>query len=602
MWRSKLKDPSIILFISFVVGILGLWICTPKIDFSVTHSNQLTDAEADRTPIFPNLKPWYRAASGDKASYAIRLYQSHYYQISRFRILQDDCIQTININDKILKTENCNYARGQKIDLSHHLKLGSNLITINVINYGGSTGLDFYVDFLNDPIGRILLFYWVIWWLSLLFFLCQKMGFTKPTTALFLLSNAVILYVGSQYTYQEYGNDVPAHLDHAIYLYNHWWRTDPFFHAGFRYTSLYYLLLSVAAERGNIFILGGLIWRIISFVFYTAFLAAGAKIITIAFKNHKFYLLPQALFLLWPLHAIYAFHVNNDVPFYALCTVAFLYWIYYTQSPTIKNLAFAVAFSSISLLVKFNTLILIPAILAVIWMQRKAFYSHVKYSLTKSPRYFIFIILLPLVSLVVGPFYSAYKAEQLHYDPGIYGAQGLGGAAIYANNNAESYVIPTAKSLFDNPFIDHGNLKDRQNVWYYLMKTMLFGEHSFKLMGIARLMMGALCILLFFVLADQLTLAFKQTGNARILWVNSLFLWAGIAGIIFFRAQYNQTASQNFRYIVPCLVPFVISWFSMASYCFQKKMIIFSLLAGSSSALMIAAGLFYYPYIFMFLR
>ena len=579
-----------------LLGILLTWLSMPGMKMEIFPSYSNNDP-SDLISVFPNNKPWYRAHPGEVVRYAITVNKSNNLQVSSFRLLPDDCVANIILNGReIFKNKSlaCAYDKGISFTLSPYWVAGKNTLNIIVYNRTSTVGLDLYADFFNDNTAKLLFYYWAGLWFAIILLVAKRLKLSNAITACFCLSTLMLFSGGMSYTYHFFTHDLGAHADHISFLYTHWWRSDPFLHAGFRYPSLYYLLIAWLTRAGNYLLLGGLVWKLSSFFFYNVFLLAGLKVIEKTLRNLLQRHIAQAVFLLWPLHSVIAFHVNNDIPFYAFCTLSLLAWISYVQRPNLQQLCLAAGVTSLSLLIKFNTLVLAFTILAALWIRRDAVLANIKEGWLKERLLLAALIMTPIMSLGIGPLYSAYKAHQLPYDPGIYGAQGTGGAILLAQNNAASYVVPTAASLIDSPYIQHGIVESKQNLWAYLAKTMLFGEFGFPNAELAQVMMMSLCLFLLPAIAYLFFLSIKDLSQNPALLLNVLFLLGSIVGIIFFRAQYHQTASQDFRYIVPCLIPLIIAWCSMVSHWQKKGLVIFSILGYASAIVLIGSGIIFY--------
>ena len=129
---------------------------------------------------------------------------------------------------------------------------------------------------------------------------------------------------------------------------------------------------------------------------------------------------------------------------------------------------------------------------------------------------------------------------------------------------------------------------------------MLFGEYDFSSPEIAEIMVMCLCGMALTVLASVFLLLRKDKITPAAL-LNILFLLSALAGLVFFRAQYKQTAAQDFRYIVPSLIPFVMAWSSTVAQWQRRDLWFLYIPAYASAALLIASGIVLYELFFYYL-
>lgn len=298
------------------------------------------------------------------------------------------------------------------------------------------------------------------------------------------------------------------------------------------------------------------IFRIIQF--YTLFIFFIFLLVSILIINevlgiNKNSLLAVGLLLFWPSGTIHALRIANDAPAYLFFALSLLFLIKWWQTNSTRSLILSGFFSATGLLVKSN-LAVMASVLFVCFIY-KIYFSKI----IILQRAFEFIILFVIFSIAIlfnqrSIFLGMKQDDALigNYKGVPVQVYGIGNGLLnYIGFDFEAYINYSTIIAAE----DKGG---RQYFLNYLLKTGLFSE--VQAIGnlqafIARIISYLLFCLIIFAGIGLFSLRAEDVAARPPLLILASALFLSLAA---FRYKYPLSPSNDFRYIYPILIPFVI--------------------------------------------
>ncbi|WP_159732066.1 hypothetical protein [Sphingobacterium paramultivorum] len=451
-------------------------------------------------------------------------------------------------------------------------------------------------------IGRFWSFSWIKWniagflILSVIFFTCKRI-YQK-----FLFKSSIFIFVGSiclfivgaiVIPFERYSYDVHGHVEYVGYILQY--KEIPLASSGwmFYHPSLYYLVsasfLWISNFSGVTSDEAVKILQLLSlslFILYSYFSIASidkffriiiSKDIASKSKIVYAYYMAILLFLLWPSNMIVAIRIGNDIMFDLLFSIGFYFSLCWYDSKKLGDLFYATFFAACCVWAKSNGYILF-ALLAMLLLVLviKEIRVHKIKETTLTAIFTLFFVGLFSVYLSFGAkIRSSLNGSQKSMI--VENATSLN-PALLVDAHFSNFMPFNPLPFIEIPFTDSmDDSRGRQSFWYYLMKTSLFGEFHFD--GIKIAVIAQSISLLFLLLV--LSFFYGMIRYCRIAAVPpfifsiSLLTFAMIA----FRVCYPYSCSNDFRYIYPAILPFVlISSLSLIRFK-DSKLILFLFLS-----------------------
>ena len=346
--------------------------------------------------------------------------------------------------------------------------------------------------------------------------------------------------------------------------------------------------------------------QILSIFLYTVFTFYAVQIIQAVFteKNSNKFLVFSGVCMLvfWPVGIIHSVRIGNDLLLYPLYTAALYYLILWWQKSSSKFLYIASILAVLAALTKSNGLVIVIIISLCLafkfWVNRLLFWDALvdlkKYFNTNTDpkvrkneivrvlsndlRYAKQIVLASIIFLCGS---AVFLAKAFYAgDKEIIGNSGGLNIALKVKNNLDNYLFFDLKDFlttsFASPWLDEGG---RQYFFNYFFKTSLFGEFEIKnLLGknIAILLSFLFIVLLFLVINNILKLDLEKTEKNLPIILNLFLLPISLS---FIRVSYPFSPSNDFRYVVPFIISFVIFYLFAISDLKKNNLIGFALYA-----------------------
>jgi 4-amino-4-deoxy-L-arabinose transferase-like glycosyltransferase len=338
---------------------------------------------------------------------------------------------------------------------------------------------------------------------------------------------------------------------------------------------LYYIFGAISYNLfgGSMATMFGL--QLTSLLLSVIFVIFGVKILSLFIKNKLQFGLATALFVFFPSGVILSTRIGNDIMITTIYTIA-LYcickWWIDNQN---KYLWLGSIFGLLATVSKSNGLVVcVILLLAVstryIFDNVSTIRDLVRLSTIKN---LIKINKIPLLFTIFG-FLANFSRNLINYFAGtqndwLVSSVELIDPSLAGTNNWQTYFGFDFVAFLFGQFTDTRYDVSRNYFWNFLIKTSLFGEFKFWNFLEAEIALILNFIALFLVGIFIFTLIrqfanYKQTIKQNfekyyIIWLNIVFL---LGGLLFYRIKMPFVSNNDFRYIYPFLLSFIVILFS----------------------------------------
>lgn len=484
---------------------------------------------------------------------------------SHFLIIPDDCLQQFIVNGSPVDDPSiplCDYTKGHTFDLGTQLHTGNNTIEAVIHNNGGSA------VFLLQPSwsDRMIAIPVAVGSLALLCFIVlrvsrkKKNSWSAPMIILFILAALLRIYYVAVTPHWVRGQDTDGHIDYINYLLDN--RALPPPDAGWEFWQppLYYVISAVWVAPLRLVGLSEssqLIWvQILSLTLslWTVLLAMqiGKRIFLTDRERTTGLPLFVGLIAFVPSLVMLSARINNDaleVPLAFLTVLLLLEW---WNKGKRSVWLWAIVALSLAILSKSNALLLLPVAYICLFVKNGWRWKRTMIDGCAG---------LLIITLLAGWFTIYRHVSDTNQDP-LVGNTATLNSGLVVDNSFAAYVtfnpVEFVRMPYNNPWEDAAR---RQYFWEYLYRSAFFGEFNFD-EGRKAL---ASWLLVFSFSAFLLSMWGWIMGWKH--WKD--FLPLLLLGVVFpaghaaFRFRYPSGSSQDFRYIVPFLIPaaaFVTLW------------------------------------------
>jgi hypothetical protein len=344
--------------------------------------------------------------------------------------------------------------------------------------------------------------------------------------------------------------DVPAHISYIKFVAHNYKLPKPIDCWECYQQPLYYILaasvynsaqlLGVNQEQDLIRIL-----QYFSLLIFYLFLVVSILIFRLMLDLKKA-ILASSLLLYWPSTTFHAVRIGNDVLLYLFVAVALYSLLHWYKKEKRQSLVTSVIFILAGLVTKTNALVMLPVILLSFYLKKK--------SIKKSA---IFTFVLLILITIFGVFNLRHTLLGNEQDNWLVG--NFGDIKNFVGNSFINYTYFDFISYIYYPNISPvSDIGGRQYFWVYLLKTSLFGELLIENPGfgyLAKIISLMLLLMVIFLVIRVLTFKKSQLKELGPILLTLLFF---VASSMIFRFFYPCPCSNEFRYIYPVLIPFLI--------------------------------------------
>jgi len=462
-----------------------------------------------------------------------------------YNVIPDDCIKKIIVNDSEVKLNGieglCDCTKGAIIDFTEYLNIGNNRIEFQIYNRGGLGGLRLSkiekTGFKHFAFTAILL--------VCVFLLLQKFRFGFRASFVVILGIIVRIILYANTTVEDFNYDFGPHIMYINVIAQ--WLRIPAYNECFvcYHPPLYYIISAPASYDFNVL-------RQVQMLFSFLTLSFGVALIYRMLGKNMTAFLTSLLWVLWPGFVLSSARIGNDIPFYfgTLFCIYFVYNWWHKQKKSYFILATLGAILSVAFK---STGFVILGVWAIIYICGA--FKNLKIGSLK-----VLIASLVVVLLSLGVSQYKFIGDIIKYKKVSF-VRNVGGLpdGLRVRNDPGNYIYFDVKDFltepYANPWDDKGG---RQYFWNYSLKTSLFGEFKTWNTPIGRVF--ASLISLFALVLVILSLWGMLHSNIKEFPL-LLFLLALFAALMYARIQYPYSCTNDFRYIMPAILP--ISYFSI---------------------------------------
>jgi len=534
--KKIFKEP--LFYLLFMLVISWLWLIPEKMNISDIKLMYEDKTETVKLPLQTDMP--------DNTDFTISFNLSVAKQKKHeYKAIPDDCIKKITVNDNEIQLDKvkglCDGTEGAIIDFTEYLNIGNNRIEFKINNKGGPAGLRLRE---KEKVG-LKHFVFVIILLVCIFLLLQKFRFGFRASFVVILGIVVRIILYSNTTAEDFNYDFGPHMMYINVIAQE--MRIPANNECFvcYHPPLYYIISAPASYDFNVL-------RQIQMLFSFLTLSFGVALIYRMLGKNMAAFLTSLLWVLWPSSVLSSARIGNDIPFYfgsIFCIYFACNW-WHKQ----KNSYFILATLGAVLSVAFkSTGFVILGVWAIIYICGA--FKNLKIGSLK-----VLIASFVMVLLFLG--ISQYKFITNiieHKKVSFVGNTGGLPDGLRVKNEPGNYIYFDIKDFLTEPYVNPwGDEGGRQYFWNYSLKTSLFGEFRAWDTPIGKVF--ASLISLFALVLIILSLWGILHSNIKEFPL-LLFLLSLFAALMFARIQYPYSCTNDFRYIMPVILP--ISYFSL---------------------------------------
>jgi Dolichyl-phosphate-mannose-protein mannosyltransferase len=299
----------------------------------------------------------------------------------------------------------------------------------------------------------------------------------------------------------------------------------------------------------------------LSLCFWLVFLAASAGAIRLSVRDHFAQIVATLSLAFWPSGVMHSVRIGNDLPLYAAAAVATWFMLRFWRHGRFFDLALLSLFTGLAVMTKSNALVLVFAFGVLVGM---ASFSQ------RRSRSFIKLSFFLSACTVTAGLNVALRADYYVHTPRDRWLVGNGeflNPALRVPSDLAHLLVPDLAVYLSKPWLNTFNdATGRGRFWNALWRSSLSGE--FRYGGAFRtsvaLLWGGVLLALLILGAWRLLRTLRPSRRfLRNAWVDLpwfVLSLTWLASVFALRVQMPFACSNDFRYILPVLVPAVIGW------------------------------------------
>lgn len=260
------------------------------------------------------------------------------------------------------------------------------------------------------------------------------------------------------------------------------------------------------------------------------------------------------VFLFWPNNAVTSVRIGNDIMVNFLHSISFYFMLKWWYYPKERYFVSSIFFVSLAVWAKTNGLLLLAIISALLILHFFIAYKN-KAIKVNYARYTTFLFFSAFCILYL----SFYKKIEISNGKAkeeliVGNAHGLGDELRIKNkignfspfNPLDFVKIPYTSALDDT--------NGRQNFWFYLSKTALYGEFQEK-RPLLQSTAQSLSVIFLLLIPFGIWGMIKSLQKFKLFLPFLLCFFTLLLSMVAFRFAYPFSCSNDFRYIYPALIP-----------------------------------------------
>ncbi len=483
----------------------------------------------------------------------------------RWNIIPDDHLTALRINGQEVPLATVrpggvsDYERGFDYDLSPWLHHGDNLLQFTLDNYGGDGGIS-----LRPRLG----WRWLLpgaAFLCWLLLLARWFGLSRGQTVVLCLVLPLLCAYIAATPWNMRQHDVTGeggHLGYIIYIANHLALPRPDAGWTFYHPPLYYaagaLVWAWAQWLG---LPGAECLQFMALGLWLVFLAASAGALRLTLRRSRPALaLATAALGLWPSGPIHGLAIGNDAALYAMAAVATWFVLRWWRGGRRRHLIGMAVFIALALLVKSNAIALAAAAAALVGL-RMLLRRHRR-------RLRDWLDAAMAAGIIGGGMLLSLGTHVYWYWRGVipnWLIANVGGLSpgLRVPVTIRAFVPLDIPVFLTSPWLDAFNdASGRGNFWNYLLRSALTGEFHFDAAA-QRYIALAWGVLLLWLLCLLLLQLRSPRWSRPALWRDAPWIVLGaawLASLAALRIEAPYACSNDFRYILPVLVPLILAY------------------------------------------
>jgi len=489
---------------------------------------------------------------------------------SKIKVIPDDCIDSISINEKSFNINNienrCDWSYGTEIDLDGYLKDGLNKINIKVLKKDGIGGINI-LGIHDNTFSYVILKFITMLFLGAIIVFSTHKKLELPLIFIFISSVLLEFHYLSYTNYATRTFDllVPTgHLDYIKMLAYDFSLPNPMKGWEYHQPPLYYIIAAIIYRLFDVipYIDALVALQLISLSLFIVFIYYGLKTLSLVIHNKYILLVSSLLLVFWPSGIIHSIRIGNDILFFTFFSVGIHYIIQWQINNSKLWLTFMIA--SLALITKANGIILFGVIGILLLL--KLYKEHdIKAFLKNTGLGFLFFILAFTINFADNIYYALSYGSQ---DWLVSNVINTINKNLFVENELINYLYFDFMTYLKEPFINPWNDQyGRQYFWNYLFKSALFSEFFFNAKNITALVIAALSLPIFIYIIIGVAMGKKD----KVAIVMNLILFLSITALLFYRIKIPVACNTDFRYIYPVIIPMVYFYAEALSYFKQNR-------------------------------
>jgi hypothetical protein len=567
---------------SFILGLLvilwGLWLASPRVSLSEAGFRNRTEAV---------VLPW--SFDGPRRNvYLVMEFEARSFSPRKWQVVPDDQVIRVKLNGKPLSLDHIpakalkDYTNGFTLDLSQQITSGTQRLEIWFQNQGGPGGIDV------RPVWDF--WHYLVIYLGTLCVLLSLAACCGLTRSQKWILSAALITIFSYWSVTPWlirAHDVSwggGHYDYIEYVATKNALPKPTDGWVFYHPPVYYLASALVwkfAQLSHLPVHESL--QLFSILLWLVFLVSALATVNLFTRRRPWAgRLASVAIAFWPAGILHSPAIGNDAPLYAVAGLATWMLCRWWLGGKRRDLLWAALFCGLSLLIKSNGIVLVAAAGLLLLLRFLLKAGRLRWRAFADGCYFGVIAAVCLAASMAVRVYYYLKGESSNW---LISNLGNLHSALRVPADIKSFLpldVPTFLTQpYMSPFL---NETGRENFWNFLLRSAITGEFKFShgVLNAFAYVMGVFLLLLFF------TLAVRLCSDWKIKWTHIYrhlplivvsVLW--LASLVALRIKVPYSCSNDFRYVLPILIPLVIYWVRQGAWprwllvCFSASSAIF---------------------------
>ncbi|MGC3980166.1 MAG: hypothetical protein QM808_02800 [Steroidobacteraceae bacterium] len=534
-----------------LIVLFALWLATPH----MTAQQQYVDGRREAVQL-----PWHLAVPAIGNRLIVDL-QVNRLTPGLWQIIPDDELKALRINGQEVPLSAVgggltDWNKGFQFDLSPWLKPGSNQLEFSLDNHGGTGGL------MLRP--HLSFWHWLIIggsFIPWLWLLSRWLGLGRAQFLLLALALIPLCIYWSATPWDVRTHDVVAdggHLDYIRYIAVEHALPQPNAGWTFYHPPLYYLSgAAVYAAAMQLSLSVSQVLQAYSLFLWLTFLCAGAACLQLLLRGKSLALLAATLALAtWPSGIIHGIRIGNDLALYAMAGLATWHLLRWWRTNHRANLLWMAGFTALAFLCKSNAIVLLAAV--VLLFAARTEHRCLRLRPVRASDG-VWMLVIMLMGVALGLSTKLYYHWQGDLPNWLVGNANQLNDRLRVPVTLQNLLLPDVKTFLTHPWLDAwDDGTGRGRYWNYLLRSSLSGEFKFAGIGAERIAYLWGGLLLALLVLPLRSLRGLTIGHC---WRNlPLLILAGVwlASLMALRIKVPYSCSNDFRYVLPVLIPFLV--------------------------------------------